>query len=151
MREESLDLIHRWGPQTLAAPLCSPLPNGTFFSQSKANHKVSPEINLSRVPPITEPLWTRAAVALALLGHPGRVPASQGPDLLSSKQPADVDLPAGCCQLKCSWALALLACTDRSPRLEDLLHADLVLDAPQAMGWLWVAPGQVIPGVRSPD
>lgn len=73
--------------------------------------------------------------------HPGRVPASQGPDLLSLKQPADVDLPAGCCQLKCSWPLALLACTDRSPRWEDLLHAGLVLNAPQAMGWLWVTPG----------
>lgn len=47
MKKESLDLIHRWGPQTLAAPLCNPLPNGTIFNQSQANHKVSLEINLS--------------------------------------------------------------------------------------------------------
>lgn len=67
-RKESVDLIHRWGPQTLATPLGSPLPNGTFFNQSQTNHKVSLEINLSRVRPIAEPLWTQAAVVLALRG-----------------------------------------------------------------------------------
>lgn len=68
LRKATLDPIHKQGPQTLAAPLCSPLPNDTFFNQSQANHKVSLEINLSRVLPIPEPLWTQAIVALALLG-----------------------------------------------------------------------------------
>lgn len=82
--------------------------------------------------------------------YPGRVPASQGPDLLSSKQPADVDLSAGCCQLKCSWTLALLACTDRSPCLEDFCMQVWYWMHPQAMGWLWVGPGWVSSGVQSP-
>lgn len=68
MRKESLGPIHRLGAQTLAGPVWNPLPNDTFFNQSQANHKVSLEINLSRVPPILESLWTQAAVALALLG-----------------------------------------------------------------------------------
>lgn len=65
MRKEA---THRQEPQAPAAPPCSPLPDDTFFNHSQDKHKVSLEINLSRVPPVPVPLWTQAATALALLG-----------------------------------------------------------------------------------